>query len=147
MFECIECQTKFFPKSPSNKYCSPTCSKSAGEKKLEEIYKITRFQIFERDGFCCVYCGQSPQENGVKLHVEHVYPRHSGGENDLFNLVTSCLKCNSEKGVRSLNSQQILQLWERSERLNKKKFDKETYRFLKEEFDKIWPIEYEKEET
>src|SRR3990167_10257174 len=34
--------------------------------------KVRRFEIFARDGFRCRYCGRTPQEDGVKLVVEHI---------------------------------------------------------------------------
>ena len=63
-----------------------------------------RFRILRRDGFSCVYCGRSPQNDGVQLHVDHVIPRVSDGSNDDGNLVAACRDCNLGKGVTLLTS-------------------------------------------
>lgn len=65
------------------------------------ISKGLRFDVFNRDGFKCVYCGATPP--GVLLHVDHVIPVASGGDNDIDNLVTSCQPCNLGKSAKSLD--------------------------------------------
>ncbi len=55
----------------------------------------TRFEIFKRDGFKCLYCGKSPP--GVLLHVDHVLPVAEGGTNEIANLATACQECNLGK--------------------------------------------------
>jgi hypothetical protein len=55
----------------------------------------TRFEIFKRDGFKCVYCGRTPMES--PLHVDHVEPIARGGTSDPSNLVTACASCNLGK--------------------------------------------------
>lgn len=57
-----------------------------------------RFEVFKRDGFKCVYCGQT-REGGARLHADHVRPVSAGGLNDLTNLVTACEACNLGKGA------------------------------------------------
>lgn len=66
------------------------------------ISKKTRFEVFKRDGFRCMYCGGHPP--GVLLHVDHVDPVANGGKNDMDNLVTSCEPCNLGKGARLLSA-------------------------------------------
>lgn len=66
------------------------------------LSKRTRFQIFDRDGFTCQYCGCRPPD--VILEVDHVDPRANGGSNDPTNLVTSCADCNRGKSDRKLGS-------------------------------------------
>ena len=61
------------------------------------ISKRLRFQILERDGFACRYCGAAAPH--TVLHVDHVLAVKSGGTNDPENLVTSCRDCNLGKGV------------------------------------------------
>ena len=63
-----------------------------------------RFRILRRDGFCCVYCGRTPQNDGVQLHVDHVKPRVAGGSNEESNLVTACRDCNLGKGKSILGA-------------------------------------------
>lgn len=66
------------------------------------LSKRTRFDVFKRDDFSCVYCGSSPPD--VKLHADHMIPVVEGGSDDLDNLVTACDSCNLGKGPRPLGS-------------------------------------------
>jgi len=68
--------------------------------KRKAISKKLRFDVFKRDSFTCVYCGQSPP--AITLEVDHVEPVASGGENDINNLVTACFDCNRGKRDISL---------------------------------------------
>lgn len=56
---------------------------------------FTRFNLFLRDGFLCVYCG-SPDE----LTFDHVVPRRLGGKTSWTNIAAACSKCNFKKGGR-----------------------------------------------
>lgn len=58
--------------------------------------RLTRPEVFARDGHLCVYCGKGPPE--VELTVDHVEPRMRGGDNSSGNLVTACMDCNRSKG-------------------------------------------------
>ena len=60
----------------------------------------TRFDVLERDGFRCVYCGATPDEG--RLVMDHVVPVIEGGPSTADNLVTACEPCNQGKGRRSL---------------------------------------------
>lgn len=60
-----------------------------------------RFDVFERDGFKCVYCGRLSSDN-CELQVDHVHPKSKGGLDELDNLVTSCFECNIGKSDRIL---------------------------------------------
>ena len=64
--------------------------------------KRLRFEIFDRDGFQCQYCGRQPPD--VCLNVDHIIPVLEGGSNDPANLTTSCSECNSGKGARMLTN-------------------------------------------
>jgi hypothetical protein len=66
----------------------------------KSISKKTRFEVFKRDGFRCVYCASHPPE--VILHVDHVVAVAAGGTNDIDNLVTACEPCNQGKGARDI---------------------------------------------
>jgi hypothetical protein len=62
---------------------------------------MQREQIFQRDGFRCVYCGQVfPAE---ELTVDHVHPRVRGGDHSGGNLVTACGACNTLNGHQRLS--------------------------------------------
>lgn len=71
-------------------------------KKRKAISKRIRFEVFKRDGFACVYCGNHPPQ--ILLHVDHVVAVAAGGTNDIDNLVTACEPCNLGKGARDLKS-------------------------------------------
>lgn len=55
---------------------------------------LTRENIYKRDNYTCVYCGN---ENKKELTLDHVYPKSKGGPNSWSNLVTACKTCNNEK--------------------------------------------------
>lgn len=55
-----------------------------------------RYAILQRDGFRCQICGRS-QEDGVKLHVDHIIPVSKGGLTTPDNLRTLCDECNLGK--------------------------------------------------
>ena len=62
---------------------------------------VKRKEIFERDGYRCVYCGvQLPAE---ELTLDHVQPRVRGGDRSEGNLVTACGGCNTLKGHQRLS--------------------------------------------
>ena len=54
---------------------------------------FTRFNVFLRDGFACVYC-RSPDD----LTFDHLIPRSRGGRTTWENIVTACSPCNLKKG-------------------------------------------------
>lgn len=60
--------------------------------------KLTKREILRRDNYSCQYCGQK----AAILTVDHVIPRHMGGEYTWENLVTACQACNLRKGGRTL---------------------------------------------
>lgn len=55
-----------------------------------------RYNIMKRDGFKCVICGRS-QNDGAKLHVDHIKPVSKGGKTIESNLRTLCDMCNLGK--------------------------------------------------
>lgn len=62
-------------------------------------WRSIRERIFARDGYVCVYCGESPED----LECDHVIPISRGGTNDLSNLATACAPCNRSKSDRLLS--------------------------------------------
>ena len=57
---------------------------------------MQRGEIFARDGYRCVFCGQVfPEE---ELTVDHLQARSRGGDRSGGNLVTACGGCNVKKG-------------------------------------------------
>lgn len=65
------------------------------DNKRQALSARTRFEIFKRDGFVCQSCGAHPPD--VLLHCDHIVPVAAGGENDMDNLITACLRCNQGK--------------------------------------------------
>jgi 5-methylcytosine-specific restriction endonuclease McrA len=57
---------------------------------------LTRYNIFRRDNFSCVYCGDKKN-----LTIDHILPRSKGGLNSWENLVTCCSFCNVKKGDKT----------------------------------------------
>lgn len=55
---------------------------------------LNRENIYKRDNFECVYCGNSDRR---LLTLDHVIPQSKGGPNTWDNLVTACKPCNGEK--------------------------------------------------
>ena len=70
------------------------------------LAKKTRFEIFKRDSFTCQYCGKSAPS--VILQVDHIMPVSNGGDNDISNLITSCLDCNQGKKDRLLDDDAVI---------------------------------------
>jgi 5-methylcytosine-specific restriction endonuclease McrA len=56
--------------------------------------KLSRENVFLRDGYECVYCGEN---NRKLLTLDHVHPQSKGGKDTWENLVTACKSCNNEK--------------------------------------------------
>jgi len=161
---CLYCNNEFIPKVIEQKFCNRDCSKRYRKKKIlkkcskcgelmistprkkfcnncsgkSETQKATRFWLFARDEFKCIYCGRSSIEDGVKLVPEHVFPRWDGGQNTFYNLVTACERCNKEKFGFLLSKKLILRIWNR----NKKLGVKSPYKYVDEiikEFEVIYP--------
>jgi hypothetical protein len=66
------------------------------------LSKGTRFKVFTRDEFTCVYCGRKAPF--VRLEVDHRVPRCAGGGDSFGNLVTACWDCNRGKAGRDLGA-------------------------------------------
>lgn len=58
-----------------------------------------RFEILQRDGFTCRYCGCQPP--ATELQIDHMVPVCKGGTNSLLNLITSCRLCNAGKNTKT----------------------------------------------
>ena len=56
---------------------------------------FTRFNVFLRDKFSCLYCSSKNE-----LTFDHLLPRSKGGKTDWDNVVTACSSCNVKKGGR-----------------------------------------------
>jgi formate-dependent nitrite reductase cytochrome c552 subunit len=90
------------------------------DKYISRDRDLSSFKLFERDNFTCIYCGKSSINDGVKLVMDHIYPRNMGGKNDISNMVTSCVECNAQKKDSLLQQDIILDLWKRNQSLMNK---------------------------
>lgn len=70
--------------------------------KRKSLSKSLRYDVFKRDNFSCQLCGRTPQEDGVKLEVDHIIPVSKGGTNDMSNLQTLCFDCNRGKSNKPI---------------------------------------------
>jgi len=61
--------------------------------------KLTRREIFARDGHRCQYCGH--KFSSAELSLDHVIPLSRGGASTWENVVCACLACNVRKGNRT----------------------------------------------
>jgi CRISPR/Cas system Type II protein with McrA/HNH and RuvC-like nuclease domain len=59
------------------------------------VGKKLRFEVFKRDGFQCMYCGNKTPN--VLLEIDHIEPKSKGGTDDINNLITACFDCNRGK--------------------------------------------------
>jgi 5-methylcytosine-specific restriction endonuclease McrA len=59
---------------------------------------FNRRNIYARDNSRCQYCGRHFPTS--ELSLDHVIPRHMGGQATWENIVCACLKCNVKKGGR-----------------------------------------------
>ncbi len=59
--------------------------------------RLSRREIFLRDRYTCQYCGKTSHD----LTLDHVMPRHRGGEHTWENLVSACKACNHRKAGRT----------------------------------------------
>jgi len=71
------------------------------KKQKEHVPAAVRREVYERDGFTCVYCQWNPSKKAAvgpyidaKLSVHHVQPESRGGATNAENLVTCCTVCN-----------------------------------------------------
>jgi len=67
-------------------------------KRPRPRVRLTKREILRRDDYACQYCGQYvPYPT-----IDHIMPRHLGGQHHWENLVTACPACNHRKGCRTL---------------------------------------------
>lgn len=74
--------------------------------KRKPLSKKIRFEVFKRDSFTCQYCGKKAPD--VILHIDHMTPVKHNGQNDILNLITSCVSCNLGKGARELSDDSLV---------------------------------------
>jgi HNH endonuclease len=67
---------------------------SAPTHRREPISREMRLAVFQRDGGCCVECG-----NSFDIQYDHVIPVALGGATSVQNLQILCADCNRRKGA------------------------------------------------
>ncbi len=67
-------------------------------KRPRPVVKLTRKEILLRDDHTCQYCGRRSHD----LTIDHVVPRHRGGQHVWENVVAACKPCNHRKGGKTL---------------------------------------------
>jgi 5-methylcytosine-specific restriction endonuclease McrA len=72
-------------------------------KRPRPRVRLSKREIFRRDGYSCQYCGAK----SGRLTLDHVVPRHRGGQHNWENLVTACPGCNLRKGGRTLEEARL----------------------------------------
>ncbi|MFC1995537.1 HNH endonuclease [Chloroflexota bacterium] len=59
--------------------------------------RLTRLEVFNRDQYTCQYCGKENRQ----LTIDHVIPRHQGGQHVWENVASACVTCNRRKAGRT----------------------------------------------
>jgi len=108
---CKECENTFYDNTPAQNmlFCSKKCMTEHHSKKCKKEYyrkhSITKYKIFERDGFRCAYCGRISYKDEIELAVDHIKPQIKNGPHTINNLITSCKDCNSSKRDSELDQE------------------------------------------
>lgn len=111
--------------------------------KRKSLSNKLRFEVFKRDSFTCQYCGKMAPD--VVLEVDHIHPVSKGGDNDILNLVTSCMECNRGKGARKLTDKdEIKKQQQQLKELNEKRIQLEMLVEWKAELLNFDVVQYEK---
>lgn len=79
---------------------------ASNDNKRKSIAKRVRFEVLKRDKFTCQYCGAAAPD--VVLHIDHINPVSSEGDNHITNLTTSCEGCNLGKSDKVLSDDSAL---------------------------------------
>ncbi|MBV1901913.1 MAG: HNH endonuclease [Kordiimonadaceae bacterium] len=82
--------------SPSMSMRLPSVLALKDYVKQPEYPAFTRFNLFLRDKFSCVYCASN-----ADLTFDHVIPRSQGGRTSWGNISAACASCNIKKGGRT----------------------------------------------
>jgi len=98
---CIECGKEFIAANPKQ-IRHKECNEVMKLRKKEEV-QYSRYTIFARDDFKCVYCGKSSIEHGAYLVLDHIVPYIDSKDSSIYNLITACFHCNGVKGPSRLS--------------------------------------------
>jgi 5-methylcytosine-specific restriction endonuclease McrA len=70
-----------------------------GQHPRRHVPPLSNHELFRRDGYLCLYCGNSFAE--YQLTRDHVVPLSRGGDDRWSNVVSACRSCNTRKGGRT----------------------------------------------
>ena len=84
-------------RSPSFSMKLPSVISLKSFIKPSEYPNFTRFNVFLRDKFTCLYCGANKN-----LTFDHVVPKSKGGQTSWENVASACSTCNVKKGGKLL---------------------------------------------
>ena len=91
-------------RTPRQEYRAPSVIRLQHQiRRPRPRVKLTRREVFARDGYACQYCGRQSND----LTRDHVVPRHRGGTHTWDNLVTACKACNHRKGGKFLDEAKL----------------------------------------
>lgn len=120
---CNFCGEVFSPAYGSRRrtYCTTACRDTAkrkvrsgsshrrrAEKYGGDYQRVSKLQVFERDGWKCYLCGcdtpkvLSGTREANAPELEHVIPLSAGGPHSYENVRCACRRCNRAKGVAVL---------------------------------------------
>ena len=133
---CKHCG-KIFEFDKRTGFCSGKCKNEFHLIRKENFDKIenARFTIFNRDDFKCVYCGSSSIEDSVKLCIDHIDPYKLTKNNNIYNLITSCISCNLSKGVMKLPKEIYERIISRNRERTNKRISNDSKTFINEIMD------------
>ena len=66
-------------------------------KRPRPRINMSKREIMRRDQYTCQYCGTKSHD----LTIDHVKPKHAGGQHTWTNIVAACGPCNRKKGGRT----------------------------------------------
>lgn len=75
-------------------------------QKPKSSMRLSKRNIFLRDGYTCQYCGV--QCNDVTATLDHVLPSSLGGKTTWDNCTTACKTCNYKKGATTKMKPKIM---------------------------------------
>lgn len=88
-----------FIRSPSWKMRLPSVIALKEYVPRPSTVAFTRFNVFLRDRFTCLYCGKRLPAD--QLTFDHVIPRSHGAKTTWLNTATACEECNTRKANRT----------------------------------------------
>ncbi|MBU2503967.1 MAG: HNH endonuclease [Nanoarchaeota archaeon] len=100
------------------------------KRELEDFISTQKKEIFERDNYRCVICGEGIAD-GVEIHADHIKPKELGGKAEIENGQTLCAQHNFQKKYykqTETGKRMFIRLYD----LAKKNKDKELMKFCED---------------